>query len=864
MTTLLPDPAEAQRRAAHPQTSVWVGASAGTGKTKVLTDRVLGLLLQGTKPERLLCLTFTKAAAAEMANRLNATLSVWAVTPDDDLAARLLALTGVAPNADVMTDARRLFAQVLDTPGGLKIQTIHAFCQALLRRFPLEADIAPHFELMDDQTARELLLAARDHMLVQARAGQGTPLAEALLQVTTRVNEDGFGGLMDALASERGRLARLLALHGGLDGLVAAIHARLDVPVGLSEQQLIREACADTALDAAGLRRAIAGLERGSKTDQGKAALIAGFLADPARRAELYGEYRWAYLKKTDGDVQKVLATKAVLEGDPAILEALSREAERLIRLEARCRAVRVAGATAALLRLGDAMLATYRRVKQTRALLDYDDLILGTRDLLRSGDGIAAWVLYKLDGGIDHVLIDEAQDTNPEQWELIEALTGEFFAGLGARDTVRTLFAVGDVKQSIYSFQRAEPDEFIRMRDAFALRVAAVEQRWDSVALDTSFRSTETVLELVDAVFARDPARHGVVPIGETLRHLAHRRGQAGRVELWPLISPREREELEPWQPPVVVRPGDSPRTRLAEVIARRIRDWIGREILPSKQRPMRAGDILVLVRRRGGFVEELVRALKALEVPVAGIDRMVLTEQMAVMDLMALGDFLLLPEDDLTLATVLKGPLVGLTEDQLFEIAWRRTGSLWAALQAAPQAWAQEATRLLGDLLGRVDYVRPYELYAEVLGHRRGREKLIGRLGYEADDPIDEFLARSLAYEREHVPSLQGFLAWLRAAEGEIKRDLEAGRDEVRVMTAHGAKGLQAPIVILPDTAAVPLTLPPLLWTREDIQGGLMLWSPSAGSDDAVAGAARETAKRRQQEEYRRLLYVALTRAE
>ncbi|KZD12306.1 double-strand break repair helicase AddA [Oceanibaculum pacificum] len=862
MTTLLPDPAEAQRRAAHPRTSVWVGASAGTGKTKVLTDRVLGLLLQETKPERLLCLTFTKAAAAEMANRLNATLSDWAVMADDALADRLLALTGERPAPEVMTRARRLFAQVLDTPGGLKIQTIHAFCQALLRRFPLEADIAPHFEVMDEQTARELLLAARDRMLASARAGQDAALSEALSLVTARVNEDSFAALMDALASERGRLDRLLARHGGLEGLVAAIHARLDVPVGLSDRELIRDACADAAFDAAALRRAIAVLDGGKATDKKLAAALDGFLA-ATDRLPLYANYCGGFLTQK-GEIRARLVTADIAAANPWLMPLLLREAERLIRLEARCRAVRVAAATAALLRLGDAMLATYRRVKQARALLDYDDLILGTRDLLRSGDGIAAWVLFKLDGGIDHVLIDEAQDTNPEQWELIEALTGEFFAGLGAREETRTIFAVGDVKQSIYSFQRAEPAEFTRMRDEFRHRAGLVEKAWDEVALHTSFRSTETVLELVDAVFALDPARQGVVEGTEPLRHLAFRRGQAGRVELWPLIAPKEREELEPWQPPVVVRPGDSPRASLATAIARRIRDWIGRDMLPSKQRPVRAGDILVLVRRRGGFVEELVRALKALEVPVAGIDRMVLTEQLAVMDLMALGDFLLLPEDDLTLATVLKGPLVGLTEEQLFEIAWNRKGGLWAALQAAPQDWAQDATRLLGDLLGRVDYLRPYELYAEALGHRRGREKLIGRLGYEADDPIDEFLARALAYEREHVPSLQGFLAWLRAAQGEIKRDLEAGRDEVRVMTAHGAKGLQAPIVILPDTAALPILPPPLLWTRDDVQGGLMLWSPNAASDDAVAGAARETAKRRQQEEYRRLLYVALTRAE
>ena len=869
MTTILPNPApnpaDAQRSASHPETSVWVGASAGTGKTKVLTDRVLRLLLGDTKPERLLCLTFTKAAAAEMANRLNTVLAGWAVMPDAALADRLAALTGDLPDAERMTRARRLFAQVLDTPGGLKIQTIHAFCQALLRRFPLEAGIAPHFEVMDEQTARELLLAARDRMLTKARDGRDAALAEALDAVTRRAGEEAFGALMDALTGERGRLTRLLARHGGLDGLVAAIQARIGVAPGETEDQAIAAACRDDAFDGAGLKRAMEALAQGSKTDKDRAALIDEFLAHPAERTARYAAYRLAFFTK-EGEVRSRLATKAVADSFPAILGIFEQEIERLLRLDGKLRALRVAASTAALLRLGVEMLALYARVKESRALLDYDDLILATRDLLHGGEGVAAWVLYKLDGGIDHVLIDEAQDTNPEQWELIEALTDEFFAGLGAREQVRTIFAVGDVKQSIYSFQRAERAEFIRMRASFRERASLAGKDWAEVGLTTSFRSTQAVLGLVDSVFNADPARHGVIESGESLEHLVYRTGQAGRVELWPLIAPEPRQTLEPWPLPVVVRPGDSPSGRLARIVAERIAGWIDNEDLPAKNRKVRAGDILVLVRRRGGFVEELVRQLKALEVPVAGIDRMVLTEQMAVMDLMALGDFLLLPEDDLTLATVLKGPLIGLTEDQLFEIAWNRSGSLWTALQAAPQGWAQQAATMLAALLARVDFVRPYELYAEILGQGKGREKLIGRLGYEADDPIDEFLSSALLYEREHVPSLQGFLAWLRAASGDIKRDLEAGRDEVRVMTVHGAKGLQAPIVILPDTVATPRPqdIPPLLWTREDPTGGLMLWSPNRGSDDEVAGAARDDARRRQMEEYRRLLYVALTRAE
>ncbi len=863
---LLAHATRAQRRAADPAASVWVAASAGTGKTKVLTDRVLTLLLTGTAPQRILCLTFTKAAAAEMANRIARRLAGWAIATEDDLAEELAALLGQAADGKQIIAARRLFAQVLDVPGGMHIETIHAFCQSLLRRFPLEAGLAPHFQVMDERDAAELLELAKDEVLSQARDGADPALAAALAEVTGRIHETGFPELMAELARDRGRLKRQLDHCGGLTGMVTAARTRLGLEPGDCAAGLLAASCDENAFDAAGCRKAMTALMTGTKTDKDRAAMMAVWLGDPAGRADGFAAYRAAFLT-ADGCIRARLLTNGVRDAFPGTDLILVTEAERLLHLADRLRAAAVAEATAALLTLGHALLAAYERRKQGRAVMDYDDLILAARDLL-ARPGVAPWVLFKLDGGIDHVLIDEAQDTNPDQWAVAAALTEEFFAGRGAREVVRTVFAVGDVKQSIYSFQRADPRAFDEMRRRFAEHVPLANGIWREVPLNVSFRSTRAVLDAVDAVFADGkPGRDGVAPPGLDISHLASRAGQAGLVEIWPAVEPRELDEPAPWKPPVERIRGDSPRTRLAKLIASRIAALVGHEILPAKGRMIRAGDVLVLVRRRGGFVEDLVRELKRRHVAVAGSDRMVLTEQMAVMDLMALGQFLLLPDDDLTLATVLKGPLVGLTEEQLFALAWDRNDArLWPTLKQRllDDPAFEAAYLLLSDLLGLTDRLGPHALFAHVLGKLGGKRRLLARLGVEAEDPLDEFMSLTLAFERSHPPSLQAFLRWLETGAVEIKRDLEqGGRDAVRIMTVHGAKGLQAPIVFLPDTLQIPNKGERLLWLGER-DDEILLWPPRADLTDAVCQDGRDAQKQARDRETRRLLYVAMTRAE
>jgi ATP-dependent helicase/nuclease subunit A len=876
--TLVAEATAHQIRALDPAESVWVAASAGTGKTKVLTDRLLALMLGGTDPAHILCLTFTRAAAAEMANRINERLAAWTTLPPGRLAEELVALTGHLPQEYEIARARQLFAEILDVPGGGKIATIHAFCQLLLRRFPLEAGVPPEFTVIDERGAAEALAEAAEAVIAAARAetpgtgvapaphrhpGEGREggrgLAAALAIVAGYAPEERFIELMTALAAERGKL------HQAQAGGGAALHRRLctalAVPQAATRDSVVAAFCAPGAGDEGGLRAAAAALAEGSPTDRARGVVLTRWCESPGRRRELLDSYIAVFLTK-EGEVRDTLITKsAAVKAFPAEpCAVLQEEAERILRFDAERAGVALIEATGALIHLGDALLRAYEHRKRLQGLLDYDDLVLKALELLRR-PGVAPWVLFKLDGGLDHILIDEAQDTNPEQWDIVAALTEEFFAGEGAGERVRTVFAVGDAKQSIYSFQRADPRAFVEMQQHFQARVTAARRGWRVVPLTISFRAAKSLLEAVDAVFRHADAADGVALDGAAIHHGAARTGQAGLVELWPAVPPPD--------PAEAATPRDRPAesyARLARAIAATIARWLERgERLEPRGRALRPGDVMVLVRRRNAFVRELLRALKTHDVPVAGADRLVLANEMAVQDLIALGRFLLLPEDDLTLAAVLKGPLFDLTEDELFLLAYNRgDATLWSRLRrlAAEHPALGAAAERLSALLGRADFVPPFELYAEVLGAQGGRPAMLERLGAEAADPIEEFLALALAYEREHVPSLQGFLRWVAAGDIEVKRDFgERQRDEVRILTVHGAKGLEAPVVFLPDTMQLPTRQDQLLWSETE---GLPLWRPRKDFSAPFYLAERARLRQRHLQEYRRLLYVALTRAQ
>jgi ATP-dependent helicase/nuclease subunit A len=888
MTAILPQnlstaehPGLKQALASDPLRSVWVGASAGTGKTKVLIDRVLRLMLprlglpreSATPPGKVLCLTFTKTAAAEMSNRIYERLSSWSVKDDAELHGELQELIGAAPTTEIQEEARRLFARVLDTPGGLKIMTIHSFCQSVLKRFPVEAGLPPHFQLMDEQSAIEYLTKCLHNIIAEARENPAAALALSFNQLTLHLDSAAMSELMQQIMSKRSLLTEILKKHGDAEGraekTVLALYRHLKLDENVTEQDVLRRAGALSETEETDLKKVLNALLGGSKKDAEKAGFIQPWLEQKARRGELLALYRHAFFTR-EGEILKTLATKAAVEAYPDILVVMQKEAERLLTVQEQLQAVRLAQLNAALLTVASAMVGRYARYKKYRDQLDFDDLIIKACELLAE-DNMVPWVLFKLDSGIDHILVDEAQDTSRNQWRVIESLSEEFFAGRGSREnTPRTLFVVGDEKQSIFSFQGADPDEFARMQEFFGARVNRLQEGWE-IFLEYSFRSTRTVLEVVDSVFGNPQARKGVVfDVAREVRHLPYRTGQAGLVELWPLVKTSARENPAPWQMPLAVDAGDNSASRLAQKIAATIRGWLdSKEMLVSKNREIRPGDVLILVQSRGAFVELLIRALKGMEVPVAGVDRMTLLDEIAVMDLLALAQFALLPGDDLTLASLLKSPLVGLTEDELYQLCQQRPSSLWEAVQVKRPALA---SWLQGRMV-KAGSVTPYEFFAEALNMPcfndpvSGRRAFYGRLGPDIQDALDEFLNRCLHYEQSHTPALQKFVDWFSRGEAEIKREQDhAGADQVRIMTVHGAKGLQAPIVFLPDTVKKlhdhNKGRVRFLWPEDE--SGVPLWSPRAEFDAPIYAEQQQAARERQEQEYRRLLYVALTRAE
>jgi ATP-dependent helicase/nuclease subunit A len=844
----------AQDSAADPRRSAWVSANAGAGKTYTLANRVTRLLLDGAKPERILCLTYTKAAAAEMAGRLFEQLGQWSMAPDDALAARIAAIGAGTLAGEDLRRARRLFALALETPGGLKIQTIHSFCQYLLARFPLEAGVPPAFGVLDDGTARELREEARQRVLERAGGGEAQ-LADAASLLATETGEAQVHRIVTAsLASDRRKLERFLArlADGGLAEAVARAHG---AEPGDTPARITGEFLAEMKRDRSYLQEIAAWLSRGSANDLAQMARITA-----AVETETYEAFAGAFLTNA-GTLRKSLATKGRARESPALFDRLSDLAAHFDTTEQRRRAAHAAALAHAALTIVEAAHAEYAAAKHLRGALDYDDLIAAAQRLLEHSDA-AEWVLYKLDGGLDHVLIDEAQDTSPEQWSIVKRLTEEFFAGEGVDRGLappRTIFAVGDEKQSIFSFQGAEPREFDVHRRHFAARIEPAA--FVDVRLDVSRRSAPEVLRFVDDVFAPPEARAGVVSGDAPIAHLAHRAEARGRVELWPLISPDDTPEPDIWRPVDAVS-SLSPTARLATQIADCIRDWTdGRTCLPGKDHPIRPGDIMVLMPRREPFATAFIRALKLRGIPVAGADRIRLCEQMAVMDLIALGRFALLPEDDLNLAALLRSPFLGLSESGLFALCTAGSRTLWQALRASPDAQCMDAATFLLDALARADYAPPYEFYAATLAYPGTRRRLLGRLGAESADAIDEFLSLALSFEALNTPSLEGFLHWIEHGEAEVRRDMERGRNEVRVMTVHGAKGLEADIVILPDTASIPGGAGrhgDILYTDE----GPVFPVGAEIAPEAVL-RARALAEEKMREEHRRLLYVALTRA-
>ena len=836
---------ERQVQASQPTASTWLSANAGSGKTRVLTDRVARLLLAGVQPQHVLCLTYTKAAASEMQNRLFRRLGEWAMMRDTDLRAALVTLgDSDAHDAAALARARRLFARAIETPGGLRIQTIHSFCAALLRRFPLEAGVSPQFTELDDRAAR--LMRAE---IVEEMADTLAP--EIMVEIARIYTGDDFTRLVEQVVGGRAGFnlpKSATEIRAGFKVAADESEARILADVFLGDEAALFDAILPAMLQAGGNDEKAAVKLSGfdfAKADLALLAMLETIFLTGSSAAEPFSAKIGSFpTKPTRGRIADAMAALEDL--------MLRVEAARWRRI-----GLQAADRTGVLHRFAAAFLPIYAARKSVRGWLDFDDLIQKAIALL-TDPRVAAWVLFRLDGGIDHILVDEAQDTSPDQWRVIELLAAEFTAGEGTRKGGRTLFVVGDKKQSIYSFQGADIAAFDEKQHSFKTRFDSAGQQMQNLQLEYSFRSSPAILQLVDRTFAD----HFPDAMGDNILHLAFKDHMPGRVDLWPLIEPVKTAANEDWQDPVDLISETHHSAQLALKIATEIKSMIdsGTQIpTDTGDRLVHAGDFLILVQRRSALFSEVIRCCKQLGLPIAGADRLKLGAELAVKDLAALLSFLATPEDNLSLAALLRSPLCGWTEAELYDLAHGRKGFLWETLRARADDHPRTLA-MLHDLRDQSDFLRPYDLIERALIRHEGRRRLLARLGPEAEDGIDEFLLQALAYERLDAPSLTGFLIWLETDDVEVKRQMDSEGKRIRVMTVHGAKGLEAPIVILPDTAdRTPQDRDEIYLLPE----GLPAWKTARDSSPAIIAQTRATREKRRQDESLRLLYVALTRA-
>ena len=850
-----------QQQAASPEQSVWVSANAGTGKTRVLTNRILRLLVGGAEPHEILAVTYTRAAAAEMKNRLAIETARWAIIGESELKASIHDVGIEKPTQDNIERARRLFAELLDKPAGIKIETVHAFAQSILKRFPIEAETQPTFKVASDEETREIKQRAIDSVLSE----ENSKLQESLKFLAQIIDVEQ----LKTMASEFFKAPQYLAhakknpkeFRANLFNALGCKDAADDPKA--ARENIIAAANAATSRRKSEMQALAEIIKDGNKTEQKIAQAIKDYFAPTGGGLDDYADI---FLTK-GGEVRKTHISKKNITDHPHLKIIFEEEGERISAAKKQIAAINIAEINSHLYNAAAEIANRYDNQKRQDGLMDYDDLIAKTTNLLDQ-KGAPSWVAYKLDQGLKHIMIDEAQDTSPQQWRLLSAIADEFFANQKDEDENfgRTLFSVGDYKQSIYSFQGARPELFNGQKEKFKAAAKNAKKDFAEIELNISFRTNQTILDIVDAI-AETGGGEG---LGHMPHHRASRQGDSGFIEI---MEPLQDNLDEPPEPFDATRPyqGDKIQIELAKKVAAKLKEWIGRRYLPSKNRVMQAGDIIILLQKRGGLWTIIDRELRRQGLPVASADKIKVNDSIAIEDLLALGDAMLLPEDDLNLASVLKSPLFGLSENHIFEIAYgRKNKTIQQRLQslAAESPVYKAANDRLEDWLKIAEQTTPYEFYRRVLTTPI-RLAFTKRLGENAIHAIAQFLDIIAEFEGEKTSTLQTLINHIRRADIDIRLENDArASNEIRIMTVHGAKGLEAPVIVMPDTLKQrkpnPLTYP-LTYSPTYLLGGDMpIYAPAEGSRLDAIIEAKEKIKNQQRDEDNRLLYVALTRAE
>lgn len=848
-----------QQLASNPNNSAWVFASAGSGKTKILTDRVLRLLLDDVAPGKILCLTFTKVAAAEMQERINSELMKWVLCNEEELVKKLSDLSGNFVEKNQLKKARVLFTKILDGDSRIKIQTIHAFCQTLIKIFPFEAKIKPNFEVMEERQEKLLLEQARK--LILTKALRDDSLKNLVMKINAKLHEANFAELISELLDKKENLLSLKENFFGIDGVIAEIFKSF----ALSQNKTAEEICSDFLAKTNRQEILYLALElenTGAVQNKKISASIKVLLENPT--VENFSSYQHSFF--TEKNEPRKLGKK--LEENAELLKLATNQQKLITEFNDKLNSHKICHNSALLLKFVDEILQIYTDLKKQNAVLDYNDLISETNALLSNPD-FSEWIKMKMDGSFDHILIDESQDTNHQQWNIIKALSDDFFSGLSASNKNRSIFIVGDEKQSIYNFQGADANISSEIFSYFEQKLG---NKLLKIELNNSFRSLPIILQAVDKVFSESQRKSAISKVSEFQEHKPIRDG-FGKVEIWPQIIPAkvEKEKSYEWKIDFAAeKNNENPAEILAEIIASKIKHWIeNKRPLESANRPLKYGDFMILLRNRtNGLSDALIKNFHKFNIPFSSNNRIKFSDNLLIQDLLAAARFVLLPEDDLNLACLLKSPILGISEEDLFEICLVKNKekiNIYKALGQLPKF--QEVRENLEEFIVKSQQLNCFEFFYFLLNQQNSQQRIIDYFGDDSLEMLDQFTSTIFDFCQNFSSSLQKLLEFIEKVDAEIAITNEKN-DRVKITTIHSAKGLQAPVVIIPDCCYY---FSKLLSSREEISwinfSGddlFPIWCSKKTEENFLLKAHRKEKFIEAKEEYLRLLYVAMTRAE
>ncbi len=820
-----------QLKASDPNISVWTMASAGTGKTKVLIDRLMKLLVRGANPQKILCLTFTKAAANEIKLRINQEIERWSKSDDDELQLMLKNLFGFDPKKQFLSKAKNLLPELFKSPEPIKICTIHAFCQYVLKKFPIEAGISPTFKIIDELLMHQVLEKLKKELFFEKSC------KNAIKYFAQNFHETTIDEILHEIIS--GKFLSLTDSFSDAQTYKGYLSQKIGIPMNNTED-IVQSYVLNIPIKE----------QISLKSENSKDAEIINSINAYLSLSLKEKIRRWRNLNaiflNTDQNKRVSILSKKTKDQNPHLAELLKEWQINFANLIKEIANNTALNASCYLYEIAESLLAKYQSFKVQNEYLDYEDLVFFTNKLLSKSID-KDWVLYKLDGGIDHILVDEAQDTSASQWHVIQNLISDFFSGQSRQDD-RTIFVVGDEKQSIYSFQGADIKALQNTKYLISSGMKNANKDYKNVQLTNCYRSTQVVVDFIQKSLNQSSANFKV-PDVKSMRPTS-----LGRVELWPMLPQLGQKKGAFWPAPTQIHTHEATKVQVSRIIASYVKNLLSKKIiLPSTKAAIKESDITILVQRRNAFTDLLIDSLRKEGLSVCGLDRIKLQSNLSILDVIAIAKFVLLPSDNLNCAIVLKSPLFNLKENELHEIVFGKT--IWNNLCSSTNPVHKEIFSKMQDILKLyADYSVSdfFFLLLDCLGLRT----LLLEANCKSDDQvIDEFLQVTKRFESEIGGNLYNFVDWFENNELQVKRD-PLSEGGIKIMTVHAAKGLESSVVILPNAISLNINENRICWIEDDC----VLFLPRDKSDLITSYKALEEEKSYQ--EYLRLMYVALSR--